>query len=781
MTNQSPPPSVQKSDSTKTLYWVLGIIAVVLVVLLCVLGYLIFFSGDAEKAPTPEVTVPPPTGQDLTWEQILASGQLAAGTSGDYPPFAFYNNSYQLDGFDVAMVQEIARRLGLQVVVSDIAFDGLFNAMQVGQIDIAAAAISRTPQREQVVDFSNIYYVGEDAYLVNANSPIQSITSPNDLVGKRIGVERDTVFETWVRQTLIDTGMMPESNLFTYDIISQAVDDLRQNVIDVVILDVNPANEYVAAGGVKMAGRGLNPQYYAIALPKGALELKSKIDEALGQMQADGTMASLATRYLGQTTGTLPPVVTPTPAPPLPTATPQPCIASMEYVEDLTYDDQDMTRPPVLYPGTPFVKGWRIRNNGTCPWDSSYRLVYVGGNVPAAQMGGQPTPINGVVQPGAVYDLYIQLVAPFTPGVYQGFWQMQGPSGQYFGSRIWVGIAVSTDGTVPGVQPPVIQRFQANPEQIVIGQCVLVDWNIEGEMDSVVLLRNEQEIYRGAVVNGSREDCPPVVGNTLYVLQATGPGGTSTRNRTVVVSDQVIPTPLPPTQPPPPTATPTNPPPPTAIPTTPPPVVNPPVIYSFVAQPSQVNVGQCVNVSWDVGGDPESIRILRNGTLAADNLPASGGGQDCFSEGGSVDYQLEASGQGQTVSAQASVQVILQASFQLVSLRNSAGETVPVLPGTSITLNINGNQISGSAGCNNYNTTYAQNGEELAVQPPQVTLQMCGEPAGIMEQESQYLTNLQMANRYRSSGPTLELIARTIDPASGTEVDLVVLVYNMAR
>ena len=48
-------------------------------------------------------------------------------------------------------------------------------------------------------------------------------------------------------------------------------------------------------------------------------------------------------------------------------------------------------------------------------------------------------------------------------------------------------------------------------------------------------------------------------------------------------------------------------------------------------------------------------------------------------------------------------------------------------------------------------------------------------------QTSQYLTNLQMVNRYRSSGPTLELIARTIDPASGTDVDLVVLVYNLAR
>jgi heat shock protein HslJ len=127
------------------------------------------------------------------------------------------------------------------------------------------------------------------------------------------------------------------------------------------------------------------------------------------------------------------------------------------------------------------------------------------------------------------------------------------------------------------------------------------------------------------------------------------------------------------------------------------------------------------------------------------------------------------------------VQVILQASYLLVSLRNNAGETVSVLPGTSITLNINGNQVSGSAGCNTYNTTYAQNGEELAVQPPQVTAMTCGEPAGIMEQESQYLANLQVVSSYRSSGPTLELIARIIDPASRSEVEVVVLTYSMAR
>ena len=78
----------------------------------------------------------------------------------------------------------------------------------------------------------------------------------------------------------------------------------------------------------------------------------------------------------------------------------------MTWVSDLSYDDQNMTAPPVIAGGQPFRKGWRVLNNGTCTWDSSYVLSFVQGNQPGARMGGQPTPIAGTVAPGATYDLY---------------------------------------------------------------------------------------------------------------------------------------------------------------------------------------------------------------------------------------------------------------------------------------------------------------------------------------------------------------------------------------
>jgi len=137
----------------------------------------------------------------------------------------------------------------------------------------------------------------------------------------------------------------------------------------------------------------------------------------------------------------------PTPAP---TATPEPeaCKEGASYVADLNYDDKNMTAPPVMQPGQPFTKGWRLRNSGTCTWTTGYALAYTSGNVPAAQMGGQPIPVTREVRPGETFDFQVNLIAPIAPGTYQGFWNMRNAQNQRFGETVWVGI------TVPGAATP---------------------------------------------------------------------------------------------------------------------------------------------------------------------------------------------------------------------------------------------------------------------------------------------------------------------------------------
>ena len=408
-------------------------------------------------SPTPAPTKPPevvPTKAqpaqpaDDSWVKVQQAGKLRVGTSADYAPFESYNAQFQIDGFDIALINEIGKQLGVTIELNDFAFDGLGGALQIGQIDTAIAAISVTPERQAVVDFSNVYYASTDAILVKSDSTLDA-NSPNLLTTTRLGVQQGTVYEGYAQTKLVDTGKMPPRNLHEYQDITQAVSDLKDGRIEAVWLGLLPAQDFVSGGGVKIAAQGLNQQLYGITLKKGANALQAKINEALTTLQNDGTIARLAQQYLKESPGEAqkPPVL-PTPVPPVATPAPPACVDGAAWVADLSYNDQNMTNPPVMQPGQPFTKGWRMRNSGTCVWTTGYKLAFSYGNVPAAQMGGQPIAVTRNVNPGETFDFQVNLVAPVAPGTYQGFWNMRNTANQKFGETVWVGI------TVPGAPTP---------------------------------------------------------------------------------------------------------------------------------------------------------------------------------------------------------------------------------------------------------------------------------------------------------------------------------------
>lgn len=264
------------------------------VLLAALLAYLFFWR-------TPEVTTPTPgPGQsDTSWERVRTAGRMVVGTSLDYPPFSYRDEQFQPTGFDVSLIREIASRLGVQTDVRDIAFDSLFTALDQQQIDVAIAAIAVTPEREQLANFSNVYYVGEEGILAQANSSITAITSLSDMAGRRIGVQRGSVYETWLVRDLVNTGLTVATNLFVYETADAAVRDLREQRLDLTIVDSNVANAAVAQGGVKRVGGGLNPQRYAIAVRRGADALRSQLNAALVQLHNEGRLSVLAQTYFG--------------------------------------------------------------------------------------------------------------------------------------------------------------------------------------------------------------------------------------------------------------------------------------------------------------------------------------------------------------------------------------------------------------------------------------------------------------------------------------------------
>jgi hypothetical protein len=136
------------------------------------------------------------------------------------------------------------------------------------------------------------------------------------------------------------------------------------------------------------------------------------------------------------------PLPEPTFPPPSPVAS---CIDKASFVSDVTIPDNTFVAP-----GQSFVKTWRLRNDGTCTWDTNYALAFVGGH----SMGGPTSaPLQRPVAPGNTADLSVALVAPAANGAYQGKWQLRDADGNLFGiggdsgSAFWVRVVVGPTPT----------------------------------------------------------------------------------------------------------------------------------------------------------------------------------------------------------------------------------------------------------------------------------------------------------------------------------------------
>ncbi len=107
---------------------------------------------------------------------------------------------------------------------------------------------------------------------------------------------------------------------------------------------------------------------------------------------------------------------------------------SLEFVADVNVpDDTNMS------PGQDFLKTWRVRNAGSCPWGEGYELIYADY---ANEMSGQPQPLTQVVQPGQEVELSVQFTAPEQIGEYLSAWQLSNPAGVPFEDIIFVRIIV---------------------------------------------------------------------------------------------------------------------------------------------------------------------------------------------------------------------------------------------------------------------------------------------------------------------------------------------------
>ena len=147
-----------------------------------------------------------------------------------------------------------------------------------------------------------------------------------------------------------------------------------------------------------------------------------------------------------------PPTITPKPTdtqPGAPTATPKPCNKA-EFISETIPDGT------AFDPNDNFTKTWRLKNIGTCTWNTSYQLVFFSGD----QMGGPATQnLTQNVAPGEQVDISVNLQAPASAGIYKGYWKIRDDAGEYYVNNIWVQIEVQV-GAPP--LPPAVASVTLN-------------------------------------------------------------------------------------------------------------------------------------------------------------------------------------------------------------------------------------------------------------------------------------------------------------------------------
>jgi ABC-type amino acid transport substrate-binding protein len=215
---------------------------------------------------------------------------LTMGTSADYPPYENVDakNGGEIVGFDIDIAKAVAEKLGYELKIQSMEFNGLIAAMQSKRVDFVMSAMSVTDERKASVDFSNIYFVAQNTIVSKSDKAYKTL---NDIASKRIGVQLGSTQEQVV--TDIKDAQIKKMNR-----IPELIQELKSNRIDAAIIE-----DAVGKGHVKS-----NPDLvfnvipvekeegYAVAFPKGST-LVNDFNKALKELEESGKKDELIKKW----------------------------------------------------------------------------------------------------------------------------------------------------------------------------------------------------------------------------------------------------------------------------------------------------------------------------------------------------------------------------------------------------------------------------------------------------------------------------------------------------
>ncbi|MDO4732777.1 MAG: ABC transporter substrate-binding protein [Bacillota bacterium] len=228
----------------------------------------------------------------------IEEGKLIMSTNAEFPPYEMKADGEGVfngfEGIDVEIALALADKLDLELVIDDMGFDSALLAVQEGRSDMVLAGLTYREDRDEVMDFSTSYATGVQVVIVKEGSAVNM----DNLGEKMIGCQLGTTGYIYASDS-VENGGYGEEHVLGYENGALAVQALLNGQIDAVIIDNGPAQAYVETNaGLSILEGDWVTEEYCLAVDQGNTLLLEKLNSALEELIADGSIQSIIDKYI---------------------------------------------------------------------------------------------------------------------------------------------------------------------------------------------------------------------------------------------------------------------------------------------------------------------------------------------------------------------------------------------------------------------------------------------------------------------------------------------------
>ncbi len=229
-------------------------------------------------------------------------GFFVLGLDDSFPPLGFRNDDNEIVGYDIDLAKEVAKRLGVEFRAQPIDWDAKEMELEIGKIDCIWNGFTITEDRKKALSFTEAYLNNDQVLVVRNDSGINSLSG---MEGKVVGLQIGSSAQEAVDDNAVFASSVSNMIMFKDNI--TALNDLGIGGVDGVIMDSVVANYSIAQTKkpFKVIDESLANEGYGIGFRKNEPELRDAVWKILKEMQADGTVAAISTKWFGRDISTI--------------------------------------------------------------------------------------------------------------------------------------------------------------------------------------------------------------------------------------------------------------------------------------------------------------------------------------------------------------------------------------------------------------------------------------------------------------------------------------------